>query len=373
VSRSVEPVVIFTEFRDSLDALAAQLAGVRPVAVMHGGLSAAARSRELTRFLNGEASALLATDVAGQGLNLHSRARWVVSLELPWQPHRLEQRIGRVDRIGQPRRPHLTLLVGRHAMESAVLSRLAARTVAARHAVGDQMFGGINPSRLAMADVLIGGRASLDEASCQPLVTMAPRRWARLAAAEARAVEHRRRSRALVRTPHTRRGGESWPLHRPGVSRLTHRPVWWPDDCGVILAFLVAIADESGIVVGRCVVLTRSPAWPASKDEQRALMAAAGSSAHSTATRTCDRWSRRRRGTRACSLDPALEVALREQIGRRTTVGQPGLFDRRFERQAAGAQTRVVDAAREVAEREEAGSHPIRALPPSLELVLYLA
>ena len=50
-----------------------------------------------------EGGVLLATDAAGEGLNLHHNCRVVVNLELPWNPMRLEQRIGRVDRIGQTR------------------------------------------------------------------------------------------------------------------------------------------------------------------------------------------------------------------------------------------------------------------------------
>ena len=102
IRRTREPVVVFTEFRDSLDAMRRRLpfAGRCPCFM-------AARTRSMRRaaaascFSDGTTSVLLATDVAGQGLNLQSRARWVISLELPWNPARLEQRIGRVDRISQ--------------------------------------------------------------------------------------------------------------------------------------------------------------------------------------------------------------------------------------------------------------------------------
>ncbi|MEO8070647.1 MAG: helicase-related protein, partial [Acidobacteriota bacterium] len=131
LSRSTEPVVIFTEFRHSLELIHARLAAIRSVATMHGGQSATERAGELARFLD-TAPILIATDVAGQGLNLQRRARWVVSFELPWNPARLEQRIGRVDRIGQRRATHVTLLVGRHNAESQVLRRMATRVVNAR-------------------------------------------------------------------------------------------------------------------------------------------------------------------------------------------------------------------------------------------------
>ena len=57
----------------------------------------------LDDFIEGRYRILLATDAASEGLNLHSKCRVVINLELPWNPMRLEQRIGRIDRIGQSR------------------------------------------------------------------------------------------------------------------------------------------------------------------------------------------------------------------------------------------------------------------------------
>jgi superfamily II DNA or RNA helicase len=125
--RSDEPVVVFTEYRDSLLAIADVLAGARQVAVLHGGLSGPEQRRALGAFLHGGADALLATDVASQGLNLQHRARWVVHFDLPWTPMRLEQRIGRVDRIGQTRTVHVTALGVRHSAQIALRQRLTTR------------------------------------------------------------------------------------------------------------------------------------------------------------------------------------------------------------------------------------------------------
>ena len=69
---------------------------------------------------------LLATDAAAEGLNLHHRCRLVINLELPWNPMRLEQRIGRVDRIGQRRTVHAFHLVADGTGEDAA-ARAAAR------------------------------------------------------------------------------------------------------------------------------------------------------------------------------------------------------------------------------------------------------
>jgi hypothetical protein len=135
LARTREPAIVFTEFRSSADALERALRGVRPLAVLHGGLSPAERRETLRRFLDGRASVLIATDVGGQGLNLQARARWVINLELPWNPARLAQRIGRVDRIGQTRRVYATILVNSR-IERPVLASLTRRTQLASGVMG---------------------------------------------------------------------------------------------------------------------------------------------------------------------------------------------------------------------------------------------
>jgi hypothetical protein len=79
---------------------------------------------------------LLATDAGGEGLNLHNRCRLVINLELPWNPMRLEQRIGRVDRLGQLRRVHAINLFARRTTEESVLLRLFTRLARARQTLG---------------------------------------------------------------------------------------------------------------------------------------------------------------------------------------------------------------------------------------------
>ncbi|MBI4264529.1 MAG: DEAD/DEAH box helicase [Acidobacteria bacterium] len=126
ITRTREPVIVFTEYRDTLQ----QLASTMPVEAvfLHGGLPSRERTDGLRQFTEGDARLLLATDAASEGLNLHHRCRLVVNLELPWTPLRLEQRVGRVDRIGQTRRVHAVHLVAASTSEEAVLARLAART-----------------------------------------------------------------------------------------------------------------------------------------------------------------------------------------------------------------------------------------------------
>jgi hypothetical protein len=134
LARTAEPAIVFTEYRDTLEHLSECLGAVRPQIVLHGGLSRHERNAALTTFGNGGASLLLATDAASEGLNLHQRCRWVINFEMPWNPARLEQRAGRVDRYGQRRTPHVVHLIARHTAESVVLARLEQRLRRARQA-----------------------------------------------------------------------------------------------------------------------------------------------------------------------------------------------------------------------------------------------
>lgn len=122
LARVREPVIVFTEYRDTLLHLQRRVAP--GASIVHGGLTREERHTALETFPH--TGLLLATDAAGEGLNLHAHCRLVVSLELPWNPMRLEQRIGRVDRIGQARRVHAVHLVSA-AGEVRLLDRLAAR------------------------------------------------------------------------------------------------------------------------------------------------------------------------------------------------------------------------------------------------------
>ncbi len=77
---------------------------------------------------------LIATDVAAEGLNLQQVCRLVVHVELPWSPTRLEQRNGRVDRLGQKRRVHVWRLLGDPRHEARIVASLSARLARMRAA-----------------------------------------------------------------------------------------------------------------------------------------------------------------------------------------------------------------------------------------------
>jgi hypothetical protein len=136
-----EPVIIFTEYRDTLARLTRALSGTRhPVSLLHGGMRPLERSRVQHAFntMAGDfesgphAPVLIATDAAAEGLNLHLGCRVVIHYELPWSTARLEQRAGRVDRLGQRRTVHECGLVAAATAERLVLGPLMRRVARAR-------------------------------------------------------------------------------------------------------------------------------------------------------------------------------------------------------------------------------------------------
>jgi superfamily II DNA or RNA helicase len=130
--RTAESCIVFSEYRDVVETVVSSIADLASVAVLHGGLSSVQRRDALAAFVTGGARVLVATDAAGEGLNLHARCRLIVTLELPWNPHRLEQRVGRVDRLGQTRRVHAFHLFHRGSIEETVLAHLERRRLRAR-------------------------------------------------------------------------------------------------------------------------------------------------------------------------------------------------------------------------------------------------
>ena len=122
-----EPVIVFTEYRDTLEAIGTAVGALRTTTMLHGGQTVQERRRCIAAFTSGAANLLLATDAGSEGLNLQDTCRLVVNLELPWNPIRLEQRIGRVDRIGQTRTVHAINLYAAGTAEGDVLARLQRR------------------------------------------------------------------------------------------------------------------------------------------------------------------------------------------------------------------------------------------------------
>jgi len=137
-------LVVFTEFKDTLTDLAIKIRDRlgRPEAVVeiHGGVARDRRRQIVHAFMNDpEVVVLLANDAAGEGVNLQ-RAHLMVNYDLPWNPNRLEQRFGRIHRIGQKDVCHLWNLLAKDTREGDVYIQLLKKLEAARKALGDKVF-----------------------------------------------------------------------------------------------------------------------------------------------------------------------------------------------------------------------------------------
>lgn len=139
-----QKLVIFTEHRDTLNYLQEKIATTlgRPdaVVIIHGGMGREERLKSQEAFKHDpEVQVLLATDAAGEGINLQ-RAHLMVNYDLPWNPNRLEQRFGRIHRIGQTEVCHLWNLVAEETREGDVYRKLLEKLEQARKALGGRVF-----------------------------------------------------------------------------------------------------------------------------------------------------------------------------------------------------------------------------------------
>ena len=137
-------LIVFTEHRDTLEYLERKLVGLfgRPSAVVsiHGGIKRGERRKVQDRFTQDvDVTVLVATDAAGEGLNLQ-RAHLMVNYDLPWNPNRIEQRFGRIHRIGQNNTCRLWNLVADGTREGMVFERLLTKLEEQRRDLGGKVF-----------------------------------------------------------------------------------------------------------------------------------------------------------------------------------------------------------------------------------------
>lgn len=121
-------IIIFTEHKDTLDYLQQRITNhlgrADAVITIHGGTRREDRKAARERFTHDPGTVvLLATDAAGEGMNLQ-RAHLMVNYDLPWNPNRIEQRFGRIHRIGQKEVCHLWNMVAIDTREGDVFTRL---------------------------------------------------------------------------------------------------------------------------------------------------------------------------------------------------------------------------------------------------------
>jgi superfamily II DNA or RNA helicase len=137
-------LILFTEHRDTLNYLAVKIRGLigseEAVVTIHGGVKREERRKVQELFRNDPAvRVLVATDAAGEGVNLQN-AHLMVNYDLPWNPNRIEQRFGRIHRIGQTEVCHLWNMVAAETREGDVFQRLFEKLEVARQALGGRVF-----------------------------------------------------------------------------------------------------------------------------------------------------------------------------------------------------------------------------------------
>ena len=144
VSSPHQKLVIFTEHRDTLNYLRERIVTLlgrqEAVVIIHGGIGREERRAIQESFLHDpEVRILLANDAASEGINLQ-RAHLMVNYDLPWNPNRIEQRFGRIHRIGQTEVCHLWNLIAEETREGDVYHTLLEKLEEARKALGGQVF-----------------------------------------------------------------------------------------------------------------------------------------------------------------------------------------------------------------------------------------
>lgn len=161
-----EKLIIFTEHKDTLNYLTEKIRTLfgdeESVVTIHGGMVRDERRKVEELFKQDKGvRVLIATDAAGEGINLQ-RAHLMINYDLPWNPNRLEQRFGRIHRIGQTEVCHLWNLVAQETREGFVFQRLFQKLEEDRQALGGKVF-----------DIL--GKMSFDNKSLRELLIEAVR------------------------------------------------------------------------------------------------------------------------------------------------------------------------------------------------------
>lgn len=156
-----EKLVIFTEHKDTLLYLQERLSNNGyTVATIHGGMTVDERREAQCRFMTPEVQILICTDAAGEGINLQF-CRLLINWDIPWNPNRLEQRMGRIHRYGQQSDVIVFNMVASNTREGQVLKKLLGKLDVIREQLGDDRVYDV------IQDVLKG--VSLDSIICSVL------------------------------------------------------------------------------------------------------------------------------------------------------------------------------------------------------------
>lgn len=156
-----EKLVIFTEHKDTLLYLQERLSNNGyTVATIHGGMTVDERREAQCRFMTPDVQILICTDAAGEGINLQF-CRLLINWDIPWNPNRLEQRMGRIHRYGQKSDVIVFNMVASNTREGQVLKKVLNKLDIIREQLGDDRVYDV------IQDVLKG--VSLDSIICSVL------------------------------------------------------------------------------------------------------------------------------------------------------------------------------------------------------------
>lgn len=135
IRRDDEKLLIFTEHKDTLNSLTARLEEKGySVATIHGGMDVDSRKRAQREFRT-RAKIMVATDAAGEGINLQF-CRYLINWDIPWNPNRLEQRMGRIHRYGQTDDVWVYNLVAQNTREGSVIEKVLSKMDIMREQMG---------------------------------------------------------------------------------------------------------------------------------------------------------------------------------------------------------------------------------------------
>lgn len=154
-------LIIFTEHKDTLNYLRQRVSDLlgqpKAVRVIYGGTNRDERRKIQSEFRSDPTVlVLIATDAAGEGVNLQN-ANLMVNYDLPWNPNRLEQRFGRIHRIGQKEVCHLWNIVANETREGEVFQKLFDKLEIEKKALGGKVFDILGEAfdNVSLKDLLI--------------------------------------------------------------------------------------------------------------------------------------------------------------------------------------------------------------------------
>lgn len=135
-----EKVLIFTEYKDTLDYLSEIFIDKGyNLAIIHGGMDMSSREQAEKRFRESDCPLMIATDAAGEGINLQF-CHIMVNYELPWNPNKIEQRMGRLHRYGQQNKVHIFNLLVNNTREGNIFDGILKKIDTIKKEMGERTF-----------------------------------------------------------------------------------------------------------------------------------------------------------------------------------------------------------------------------------------